>query len=171
MQWYMQNPQRYACEAKAVYDVLRRLEPQEVALRDGRRGFIMNFKVPDPEGKLMGSDGAHYQNYRVLMMWNSDHPYSAARCFGGSVKTYFMDPSIAEIEKAYRAHGRARVPHLLYDRHPVTGAHIKIPCTQRMCRESESFSMVTAAALVMNWLSAMTAGKYRESAYTAFCED
>ena len=121
--------------------------------------------------KLMGSDGAHYQNYRVLMMWNSDHPYSAARCFGGSVKTYFMDPSIAEIEKAYRAHGRARVPHLLYDRHPVTGAHIKIPCTQRMCRESESFSMVTAAALVMNWLSAMTAGKYRESAYTAFCED
>lgn len=171
MQWYMNNPSRYACEVKAVYTTLNKLDPQEVSLRDGRRGFIMNFKVPDPEGNLVGPDGAHYQNYRVLMAWNSDHPHSAARNFGGSVKTYFQNPSIADIENAYRVHGRSRVPHLLYDRHPVTGAPIKIPCTQRISHEDTSFSMVTAAALVMNWLSAMTAGKYRESAYAAFCKD
>lgn len=170
MQWYMQNPARYEQEVKAVYSTLRKLDPQEVVLRDGRRGFIMNFKVPDPEGNLVGSDGAHYQNYRVLMAWNSDHPHSASANFGGSVRTYFQNPSVTDIENAYRAHGRPHVPHLMHDRHPVTGAQIKIPCTQGLSKESESFSMVTAAALVMNWLSAMTAGKYRESAYAAFCK-
>ena len=170
-QWYEKNPARYQSEVSAVYDKLRRLDPQLVQLPDGRMGFNMSFKVPDPEGNLLGPDGAHYQEYRVLMAWNGDHPRSASSHFGGSIRTYFQKPTFEDIERSYRAHGRRRVPHILCDRHPVTGAVIYIPCTQRIGQESESFTMVTAAALVMNWLSAMTAGKYRETAYRAFCSE
>ena len=170
-QWYIQEPVRYRHEVNAVYEKLGRLNPKEVVLPDGRHGFIMDFKVPDPEGILLGADGAHYQNYRVLMAWNNDHPHSASSSFGGSVRTYFQSPTAEDIVKAYRAHGRQYVPHLMGDRHPVTGASIWIPCTQKLGQENDGFTMVTAAALVMNWLSAMTAGKYRDSAYRAFCEE
>lgn len=169
-QWYEKYPDRYRFEVNAVYQTLHSLNPQEVQLPDGRRGFVMEFKIPDPEGNIT-DHGAHYQTYRVLMAWNSNHPSSASASFGGSVKTYFQSPSIAQIERAYHAHGRPHVPHLLYDRHPVTGSSIMIPCTQRQHNEDEHFTMVTAAALVNNWLCAMTAAKYRDAAYTAFCAE
>lgn len=170
-QWYSKHPERYQYEVNAVYQTLHSLSPQEVELPDGRRGFVMEFKIPDPEGNITNRDGSHYQTYRVLMAWNSDHPHSAGSRYGGSVKTYFQAPTVADIQRAYRSHGRDRVPHLLYDRHPVTGAEILIPCTQQLNNESDAFTMVTAAALVNNWLSAMTAAKYRTSAYAAFCRE
>ena len=170
-QWYNKQPSRYQYEVNAVHQTLHSLNPQEVQLPDGRRGFVMQFKIPDPEGDITNGDGSHYQSYRVLMAWSSDHPHCASSSFGGSVKTYFQSPTIDDIERAYRAHGRPRVPHLLYDRHPVTGGSIMIPCTQRLNGESDRFTMVTAAALVNNWLSAMTAAKYRNAAYTAFCAE
>lgn len=170
-QWYNKYPDRYKYEVDAVKQMLHGLNPQEVQLPDGRRGFTMEFKIPDPEGTITQPDGSHYQPYRVLMAWSSNHPHSASASFGGSVRTYFQNPTIGDIERAYRAHGRPRVPHLLYDRHPVTGASIMIPCTQRLNKESDNFTMVSAAALVNNWLSAMTAAKYRDAAYTAFCAE
>ena len=167
-QWYVLNPTRYQMELSAVQQSLRNLNPQLVQLRDGRRGFIMKLRVPDPEGNLLGADGAHYQEYRVLMAWNSDHPRSACRQYGGSVKTYFQSPTAQDIERAYRAHGRSYVPHLIGDVHPVTGGRISIPCTQELSRENDSYTMVTAVALLMNWLSAMTAAKYSDAAFAVF---
>ena len=167
-QWYVRNPLRYKKERNAMMQAMAACNPKEIQLRDGRRGFQLDLKIPDPEGEILAENGGHYKKYTVLLAWNNDHPKSAANHFGGSVKCYFVNPSIREMEEDFVAHGRPYVPHLLNDVHPATGASIHIPCTAQLGQEDPSFTIVTAVGLVNSWLSAYTASKYRKTAYDKF---
>lgn len=170
-QWYVRNPQRYKVEREAMMQRMAACHPREIELPDGRRGFQLEIKVPDPEGEITGANGAHFKKYTVLLVWNNDHPHSASTHFGGSVKCYFVDPKIEEMELDFRAHGRSYIPHLLNDIHPRTKAPIRIPCTAQLGQEdNRTFTIVSAVGLVNSWLGAYTASKYRKTAYDKFCQ-
>ena len=170
-QWYVKNPQRYQKERDAVLKHLAALNPREVQLRDGRRGFLLDLRMPDPEGKILAKNGAYYKQYTVLLAWNNDHPNSAANHFCGGVKCYFLTPTIKEMEADFLSHGRPFVPHLLNDVHPFTGECIHIPCTAQLGQENPKFTIMTAVGLVNYWLVAYTASKYDKNVYKKFCHD
>lgn len=168
-QWYVRNPKRYQAERTAMMQRMAACNPVEKQLADGRRGFQLDIKVPDPDGEITAANGAHFKKYTVMLVWNNDHPQSAANHFGGSVKCYFLSPKIEEMERDFLAHGRPYIPHLLNDVHPRTGAPIRIPCTAQLGQEdNRTFTIVTAVGLVNSWLAAYTASKYRKTAYDKF---
>lgn len=170
-QFYNRNPERYRKECAAVQQALRAMNPQPVMLRDGRRGYVMTFTIPDPYGNSIAPDGTHCRHYKALGAWNADHPRSAERNFGGSVRWYMISPSMADMEEEFRKASGHSLPHLLHDTHPRTGAPIHIPCTQKIGKEDEKFTMVEAATLLNNWLVAYTVAKYRPAAYQAFARE
>ncbi len=170
-QFYNRNPARYRMECAAVQQALRAMNPQLVMLRDGRKGFIMNFMIPDPRGDVISPDGTLCRRFRALGAWNADHPRSAEHNFGGSVRWYLISPSMADMEQEFRRATGHSLPHLLHDTNPRTGAPVHIPCTQKIGKEDEKFTMVEAAALLNNWLSAYTVSKYRPAACQAFLQE
>lgn len=170
-QFYNRDPARYRTECTAVQRLLRSMNPQLIQLKDGRRGFIMTFTIPDPKGDSLMPDGTHCKRYTALGAWNADHPYSASHNFGGSVRWYLISPSMSEMETEFRQSAGRSCPHLLNDVHPRTGSPIHIPCTQKLGKEDNTFTIVEAATLLNNWLVAYTAAKYRPAACRAFCEE
>jgi len=165
-QWYMNNPRRYEDERMLVLRKCAKLNPREVQLPDGRRGMKLTFKVPDPEGSIRNANGTHSKAYEMMLVWNADHPASADRLYGGSIRAYFSDPTYKEVMADFTCHGRPYVPHMLKDKHPVTGGELLYPCTAQTNKcQPETFCMTQAIGLAYNWLSQYTAAKYSSEAF------
>lgn len=170
-QWYNKNPRRYQQERDLVMRTFRTSDPKEMQLPDGRRGFRLTLRMPDPEGEIVLSDGSHMKPYTVLMVWDTNHPNNAANQYGGSIKCYFVNPTITDMEYDFcTKHSRSYIPHLLSAPHPSNGTTTRIPCTQQLGQSDERFTMVEAVGLVTNWLANFTASKYRLGAYVEFCK-
>jgi len=144
----------------------RTFRPFGLQLPDGRRGMKLTFKVPDPEGSIRNANGTHSKAYEMMLVWNADHPASADRLYGGSIRAYFSDPTYKEVMADFTCHGRPYVPHMLKDKHPVTGGELLYPCTAQTNKcQPETFCMTQAIGLAYNWLSQYTAAKYSSEAF------
>ena len=170
-QWYERDPQRFALEYNDFIQRMQKCNPQYVQVKDGRRGFTVDFVLPDCDGAIIDDSGVKKKTYRTLLLWNADHPQSADALYGGSVTCYMLSPNIEEMKSAYVRHGRSYVPHLLRSKDPVTGRDTNSLCTANpSVINSSKFTIVQAAAQAYNWLALYCAGKNSRKAYDEFCK-
>lgn len=158
-------PARYREECQQVLNECSAMRPVLTQVPDGRRGFMVEIALPDPAGSILMRDGSHRYLYKLLLLWNHDHPRSASNLYGGSIKAYFASPTDTVICRRMRDLRGAPVPHLIADIHPLTGAECLYPCTAQLGVLDESFTMRDAIANAVNWLTKYGAALYSDAAY------
>lgn len=155
--FHVRDPKRYKAERDALMRVMAACSPMEIQLRDGRRGFRLELRVPDVQGESTDANGVRCKQYTVLLVWNNDHPSSR---YGNSVTCYFVKPDVMEMEQDYRKRYARSIPHMITAVHPLTGTLTRIPSTERLEPErGATFTILTAARQLYDWLCLYTASK------------
>lgn len=165
-QFHTLNPTRYYQECEAVLSRCAALNPVLTEVPDGRRGFLVDIAIPDPEGKVRMPDGSHRKIYKILLLWSATHPESASQLYGGSITAYFASPTGEEVRQRMRDKTGHETPHLIMGTHPITGrSGCVYMCTAQHGDLDTSFTMVEAIANATNWLTLYGAALYSPDAY------
>lgn len=134
-------------------------------LDDGRLYWLLDFPlIASP----ISPDGV--REWKVMMVYNSDHPFFPPGRYAGSVKTYPLSPSIDDMVAMYSTYRNRVPPHLLTDE--FGNSFLCIEHNDNVVLENRRGGRVTCgadyAAQTARWLTAFELSLVDDAVFEKF---